>query len=100
MSGPEHIGHLFAALQAWGRSSGVGRLQHETPEEYAGRLGNRFPGTAADIGTIVSAYQTIVYGEKPIDRSSITDSTAAWRRLKSPRLWAARWRALFERPQR
>ena len=30
MSGPEHIGHLFAALQAWGRSSGVGRLQHET----------------------------------------------------------------------
>ena len=96
---PGHIGHLFAALQSWGRSGGVSRRQYETPCEYAGRLCERFPQTAEDINTIVSAYQISIYGEKPLGRNSITASHSAWRRLRSPKHWAARWRALFDRPQ-
>ena len=99
ISGPVHIGHLFAALQIWGRFGGVGRNKWETPEEYANRLSARFPQLNKDIHTIVGFYQHHFYGERKLDIDSLIASYAAWRRLKSPQHWPARWRALFDRPQ-
>jgi hypothetical protein len=97
--GSVHIGQLFVALQAWGRFGGVSRHRWETPEEYACRLCARFPQTTEDIHIIVAAYQRHFYGETALDQQSIAASCAAWRRLRSPRHWSARWRSLFDRPR-
>jgi hypothetical protein len=99
LGGPVQIGQLFISLQSWGRFGGVSRRRWETPGEYAGRLCARFPQTAEDINTIVTAYQQRFYGENALNKDCITASDAAWRRLKSPKLWTLRWQALLGRPQ-
>lgn len=85
----------YRRLQAWGRASGLRHDASETPSEYGNRLGRRFPAIANEILLIVRMHDEAVYGCLPPDRHRLSRARLAIRRMRSPRLWPARFRSLF-----
>jgi hypothetical protein len=92
---PESGAHLFGALSAWGRRSGIPRTLSETPGEYGQRLKQRFPQIDAEIETLVELFNQEVYGAVAIDQERLATARAAWDRLRAPRHWGRRLRSWF-----
>ena len=86
---------LYRGLCRWGRHSGVPHRHYETPREYGRRLIRRFPRLEEEIVTIAEAFNSEVYGERPLDAGEFYGAGRAWSRMRSPRHWVSRWRSLF-----
>lgn len=84
---------LYAALQVWGRRSGISRWVSETPTEYGSRLQGQFPASQKEIRVIIAAFNEAVYGEIDLGEKEISDAHTAWRRLCSPLYWPSRLKA-------
>lgn len=95
LGGLEGVCLVYGSLLRWGRRSGLPPGASETPNEYAARLSRRFPRLRADIGLIADAFNREVYGEIPTRRAELARLLWARRRLRSPRHWPARLRAVF-----
>jgi hypothetical protein len=92
---PRSGAHLFGALSAWGRRSGISRNHWETPGEYGLRLKQRFPQIDAEIEILVELFNLEVYGVAVIGQDRLATARAAWRRLRAPRHWGRRLRSWF-----
>jgi hypothetical protein len=89
---------LYAALQTWGRISGVSHSVDETPAEYGQRLKQRFPTLEQEMESIIDAYHREVYGEIVLSKQQLAIARSAWGRLSSPAYWHLRLRSWFLRP--
>ena len=85
----------YRALLAWARRSGLPSRLVQTPSELGARLQQRFPPLRAEIGSIVEAFNEEVYREVVLPGERITEIRSAWRRLRSPRQWPVRFRAMW-----
>jgi hypothetical protein len=83
---------LYAKLLKWGIHSGLPRFRSETPNEYAGRLGKRFPFLEKEIRGIVGALNREVYGQLVLDDRQMKEVRSSWKQLRSPLHWKARVR--------
>lgn len=81
---------IFAYLLTWGRHSGLPRFPNETPIEYGMRLEAKFPDLKQEIELIIGYFNLAVYGETSFDKQKLGPARSAWRRMRSPRLWASR----------
>ena len=84
---------LYAALQVWGRRSGISRRVSETPTEYGSRLQGQFPALQKEIRVIIAAFNEAVYGEVDLGEKEVSDAHTAWQRLCSPLYWPSRLKA-------
>jgi len=85
---------LYGRLAVWGGRSGLPLHPSETPLEYGRRLSARFDGLANDIAMIVDLVNREVYGDISPGPEHRTKGRLAWRRLRSPRHWPSRVKAL------
>ena len=90
IKGYQSAAHYYQALKKWGASSGLAPAISETPGEYALRLGRAFPGIKKEVKLIVEGYYLEVYGETGLKEKDISLLHQAWKRLLSPRYYAAR----------
>ena len=85
---------LYASLLGWGHHSGLPHFVSETPNEYALRLGRRFPALRKEMGVITKAFNQEVYGEMVPEEQQLKTAQLAWRKLCSPLHWPIRLRSL------
>jgi hypothetical protein len=85
----------YRALLAWARRSGLPSRLAQTPSEIGARLQQRFPPLRAEIGSIVEAFNEEAYREVVLSGERIAEVRSAWHRLRSPRQWPARIRAMW-----
>jgi hypothetical protein len=52
----ELLRYTFAALDAWARDRDLGRLQQETPMEFAARIAHEAPALAEDLRRFIALY--------------------------------------------
>ena len=90
--GSDRAADFYHALDRWGRRSGLPRSLSETAVEFGTRLGGHFPSLAAQIETIVSAFNREVYGEVKLSGEGLASARSAWRALQSPFHWLQRLR--------
>ncbi|MFO7786079.1 MAG: DUF4129 domain-containing protein [Thermodesulfobacteriota bacterium] len=86
---------LFNRLSVWGRRSGLPRSSTDTPMEYGLRLSNHFKGLSGDILLLVDLVNRELYADLRPGPDHRSEGIDAWRRLRSPRHWYVRLRALF-----
>jgi len=79
----EIVKYTFAALQAWAREHNVERRPAETPLEFAGRLGEEFPGLEADVRRFTILYARSVYDYGPLPANALDVVRQFWKRLKT-----------------
>ena len=79
----EIVQYTFAALQAWAREHNVERRPGETPLEFAGRLGEEFPGLEADVQRFTILYACAVYDYSPLPANALDVVRAFWKRLET-----------------
>jgi hypothetical protein len=91
---------FYAALQKWGRRTGLARLAQETPTEYGGRMTTALPRLEPEFRVIIDAFNEEVYGETRLDEVGLATTRKAMRRLRRPSLWFSRMRLLFVSPRR
>jgi hypothetical protein len=84
----------YRNLLRWGRVSGVGLQEWETPWEYGHRLSCRFPQLEREIKVIVDAFCTEAYGTKLLPKHKSVHVKEAWSILRSPVQWASRLQVL------
>lgn len=82
---------LYSRLLSWGSLSGFTPVLSETPREYGMRLGEYFPAVKDEIKLIVENFNREVYGKIIPDGKILFLLRRAWRRMKSPLLWPARF---------
>ncbi|HUG93281.1 MAG TPA: DUF4129 domain-containing protein [Planctomycetaceae bacterium] len=69
MSPEELVIYTFRALEAWGYDNNFQRRPDQTPLEYAGELGGRFPEVAGAARTVSRLFTRVAYAERaPTDR--------------------------------
>ena len=85
----------YRALLAWARRSGLRPATTHTPAEIGARLQGCFPQLRAEIGSIVAAFNEEVYRETMLPAERLAEVRSAWRRLRSPRQWPARFKILW-----
>jgi hypothetical protein len=98
VKGFERPQEIYGALLIWGRHSGLSPFPSETPMEYCRRLGYHFPQIENEIRLIVRLFNVVVYGERRVEKAQLDQALWAWRKLRSPRIWPARIKALFFHP--
>lgn len=86
---------LFSRLSAWGACSGSPRNSTDTPMEYGVRLGARFKDLSGDIMLLVDLVNRELYADLRPGPAHRREGLEAWRRLRSPRNWYPRLRALL-----
>ena len=79
----EIVQYTFAALQAWAREQKVERRPGETPLEFAGRLGEEFPGLEADVRRFTILYARAVYDYGPLPANALDVVRQFWKRLET-----------------
>ncbi|MCK5162747.1 MAG: hypothetical protein KAQ72_03470 [Desulfobacula sp.] len=85
----------FVKLTAWGRKSGMPKLQNETPVEYAKRLQQQFVPLENEIRTIVHAFHLEIYGEVRLDQTKISQMVKALKTIHSPSFWSMRIKSFW-----
>lgn len=90
--------YLYTRLLRWGAHCGLAHIPVETPLEYGTRLTHQFPRLKAEITLIVDLFNQRVYGAVAHDTHELTSVRLAWQRLRSPRLWPARFKTWFLSP--
>jgi hypothetical protein len=86
---------LYSVLSAWGRHSGIPRIETETPLEFGARLTSQFPTLHGEISSIISAFNIEAYGKTMLTDEQFTDALAAWRIVKKPIHWPRRFKTRF-----
>jgi hypothetical protein len=86
---------FYAALQRWGRYSGLSHVPTETPMEYGRRLAHQFPLFKAEITWIIDMLHWEVYGEWVLSSNQIQHTRQAWKKLHSPRRWPIRIKSMM-----
>ena len=79
----EIVKFTFTALQAWAREHNVERRPGETPLEFAGRLGEEFPGLEADVLRFTILYARAVYDYGPLPANALDVVRQFWKRLET-----------------
>ena len=79
----EIVKYTFAALQASAREHNVERRPGETPLEFAGRLGEEFPGLEADVRRFTILYARTVYDYGPLPGNALDVVRQFWKRLET-----------------
>jgi len=85
----------YSGMLRWGRRSGVSAVLGETPIEYGTRLSRHFPELKEEIEMIIETFNKEVYGNIVIDESLFSRMLSARHKMRSPRHWPSRLRALF-----
>jgi hypothetical protein len=91
---------LYLSLINWGALSGMPLILSETPREYGGRLSKRLPAATQEIDLIISVHNASIYGGRTDQGAKLPQLQCAWSaysRLRSPRFWPARMKALLFR---
>ena len=83
---------LYEALLGWAGRSGFPHDRSETPLEFGMRLYAHFPALKAPIELIIGAYNREVYGETVLSGAPLAAANSAWRFLRSPLRWPARFK--------
>jgi hypothetical protein len=77
----ELVEYTFAALDSWAWDRGHGRQEAETPLEFASRLGDEFPGLAANLRKLANLYARVAYSELPLPADTAWFLEQAWDQL-------------------
>lgn len=85
----------YSGMLRWGRRSGVSAVLGETPIEYGSRLSHYFPELKEEIKMIIETFNMEVYGNIVIDERLFSRILSAQHKMRSPRHWLSRLRALF-----
>lgn len=86
---------VYAGMLRWGRRSGLSAVLGETPIEYGSRLSHYFPELKEEIEMIIETFNMEVYGNIVIDERLLSRILSAQYKMRSPRHWLSRLRALF-----
>ncbi|WP_165227543.1 DUF4129 domain-containing protein [Aquisphaera insulae] len=81
--------YSFQALEAWAYEAGAGRLPHETPVEFARRLGAVRGDLSAEANRLAAGYVRIVYGSRVMKPEALEHLRVFWRALEAQGLVAA-----------
>jgi hypothetical protein len=92
VSGYQKAAELYGALLGWAGRSGFPHDRSETPLEFGTRLNARFPALKPPIEIIIGAYNREVYGEAVLGGAPLAAANSAWRFLRSPLRWPARFK--------
>jgi len=95
LRGYEHAVELYGALLGWAHRSGFSHVRSETPLEFGVRLYSRFPLLRPDIELIIGAFNQETYGGTLPSAAEMETARSAWRALRSPLLWPARFKSWF-----
>jgi len=90
--GYQKAAELYGALLGWAGRSGFPHDRGETPLEFGMRLNARFPALKPPIELIIGAYNREVYGETVLGGAPLAAANSAWRFLRSPFRWPARFK--------
>jgi hypothetical protein len=93
--GYQKAAELYGALLGWADRSGFPHDRGETPLEFGMRLNARFPALKPPIELIIGAYNREVYGETVLGGAPLAAANSAWRFLRSPFRWPARFKGWF-----
>ena len=74
--------YSFEALEAWAYEHELGRSPHETPMEFAGRIGEARPNLGPDATRVVGYFVTIVYGQQGFQSEVLPPLRRFWRALE------------------
>jgi hypothetical protein len=83
MTAREQIRFLFLSIARRAGDRGMVRRLSDTPLEYATKLEETWPDTAADVEELTAAFLKARYSIEAIQREDVKAVTPAWRRLKS-----------------
>ena len=92
VKGYQKAAELYGALLGWAGRSGFPHDRSETPLEFGTRLNACFPALKPPIELIIGAYNREVYGETVLSGASLAAANSAWRFLRSPLRWPARFK--------
>ena len=96
--GYQKAAELYGALLGWAVRSGFLHDRSETPLEFGTRLNARFPALKPPIELIIGAYNREVYGETVLSGAPLAAANSAWRFLRSPLRWPARFKGWLAGP--
>ena len=74
--------YSFEALEAWAYEHELARSPHETPMEFAGRIGEARPDLGPDATRVVGYFVTIVYGQQGFQSEVLPPLRRFWRALE------------------
>ncbi len=80
------IREAYRRLLAWAADQGCPRSPAQTPHEFLEALHARLPEAVTDLCTLTEAYAATRYGTAPPAPRVLSESRAAWRRLRRLRL--------------
>jgi hypothetical protein len=76
------IVYSFEALEAWAYEHDLARSPHETPIEFAGRIGQTRPHLGPDAARLVGYFVAIVYGQQGFRSEVLPPLRRFWRSLE------------------
>jgi hypothetical protein len=76
------VRYSFEALQAWARERGLGRNPHETPLEFANRLGREVPALEEEVRRAAGLYVRVAYARANLKASTVAGLRSFWIRLR------------------
>jgi hypothetical protein len=74
----ELVRHTFQALEAWAHSRGVGRLDNETPLEFALRIRDTAPEIGPETHDLACQYTRLAYSGREPDSDSLANLSLIW----------------------
>lgn len=82
-SNEQLVRHAFAALEAWAWEAGYPREMHETPLEFAQRLGRDRPTLQRTAPAVAVLYARLAYSRKKLPDSSRDQVKELWQDLET-----------------
>lgn len=76
------IREIYRHLLWEAASSGIRRWRHETPYEYASRLGRNVPNGSEQVGELTELYIDVRYGELEVEDKKVHDANSLWKALR------------------
>jgi hypothetical protein len=86
---------FYNTLLGWAHVSGLPRRKNETANEFSARIRPEFPAIENEIQVIADAFNREYYGDLVLSKEEISMIRSSSRRLKDPRLWPVRVKALL-----
>ena len=91
------VERMYTKMSRLGSAAGIGRMQHQTPGEYANALARAVPSVGAAARSVASAFAASRYGRAATDPEQDEGLHQAWREVRGGllstilrRLWPVR----------